>query len=211
MEVVHAVHAVDAGDGAGDGVGIDAGRRPFEQEVDRLAQHAPTTPENERGDAEGDDGVPVARAGETNEQRGSDDAGGRDGVAEHVQHGAADVDVVPPRFAQPQRDRAVEHERHGRGDEHGAAIDRLRRAQARNRLPEDVDRQRDERAGIDEGGEHAGAVIAVRLDGGGRPPLQPEGDEGEQQRERVGEVVDRVADQRERLRPHADGDFDHDE
>ena len=80
-----------------------------------------------------------------------------------------------------------------------------------DRFDEDVDRESDERSGIDECREHAGAVIAVRLFHRRLAAFELDRTEREQKRDAVGEVVKRVADQRQRMREVSDGELDRDE
>ena len=59
--------------------------------------------------------------------------------------------------------------------------------------------RRHQRQRVDERRQHAGAMIPVGLDLVGRLGLQVEAEPGEQQRQRVGEVVAGIGEQRQRV------------
>jgi len=80
-----------------------------------------------------------------------------------------------------------------------------------DRLDEDEDRESGERPRVDEARENPRALVAVRFFRRRRPPLQPDGEKRDEQREAVGQVVERVAGEREGVAEDADGQFGDDE
>ena len=91
---------------------------------------------------------------------GDHDAERRDRVAEHVQIGAADVEVVLRAAVQPDADHEIQDDR-GRGHaDHHDAVGGLRLTDSGDRFPADDDRNHQERDGIAEGREDADAVVA---------------------------------------------------
>ncbi len=64
----------------------------------------------------------------------------------------------------------------------------------------------EEAEGVDEAGEHAGALVAEGALVGGGAALEPEGDEAEGQGGEVGDVVAGFGDQRERMGADAENE-----
>src|SRR4029077_1837476 len=71
-------------------------------------------------------------------------------------------------------------------------------AQPLDRLDEDEDRERDEGSRVEERCDHSGAVVAIRLLRGRWTAFEAQCEQREEKRQRVREVMQRVADQRER-------------
>ena len=122
---------------------------------------------------------------------------------------AADVDVGVDSREQ-QGDAAV-HEHAGGGDvHHELGLHRLGRGEAVHGFDGDPDGEDEQRRGIHKCGEHSGALIAEGLGVGRGTALEVDGDEGEQQRERVRNVVPGLGDERERMGAES-GDEGHDD
>ena len=128
-------------------------------------------------------------------------------VAEHVQKRGADVQIVLASGAQPPHDGQVDEQSEARHPEHGALVDRAGRQKPPVTFEEDEKRQSEQRKGVHEGGQHARAVIAVSVPVVGRAGLEVVRHRRQQQRQRVGEVMARVGEQRETLRLHAGGEL----
>jgi len=152
--------------------------------------------EDERGDGEGKGGVDPGSAGEQDGEATDDDRSSRQGVPEHVDEDAADVDIVA-HAPEHGRDQAV-HEDAGGGDKHhDAGLYRGRLRKAMNRLDGDPTRNEDQRERVEECRENAGTLVAEGFFVGGGTGLEPDGDEGEHDGERVGGVMSGFRDQGE--------------
>ena len=140
------------------------------------------------------------QAGGADEQTGDDDARRRTGVAEHVEEGAADVEIVRAAAHEAERGAEVDDDTDGRHDRHDAARDRRGMAESVHRLDDDRadGDEQDARVGDRrEDGEAAHAVGAARRRAA---PREHGAGPGEDEREHVAEVVAGVGDQRERVR-----------
>jgi hypothetical protein len=75
---------------------------------------------------------------------------------------------------------------------HDSLLHRLRMPEPVHRFVDDPAGERQQREGIQEGGQHSGAMVAVGLGFVGRFGLQPESHPGQQQRPGIGEIVARI-------------------
>jgi len=117
-----------------------------------------------------------------------DDGGGGEGVAEHVQEDAADVDVAGE-LPEECGDEAV-HDDAGGGDRHHEVrLDGDGSGEAVDGFDGDPDGEHHERERVDEAGEDAGTLVAEGALVGGGARLEVDGDEAEGQGEEVGDVV----------------------
>ena len=136
------------------------------------------------------------------------DPEGGDGVAEHVEIGAADIQVVLRPVVQPESDREV-HDDRGAGDaDHRRAAGGLRLTDPGNRLPPDHEPDRHQGEGVGKRHEDADAVVAEGHALVGRLVGNPEGVPTESQRRGIGQVVPRVGEQRETVREPSTHGFD---
>jgi len=118
---------------------------------------------------------------------------------------AADIDVAAGAIEQ-QGDDAVHHDA-GTGDpHHQAGMHRLRVLHASEGLIKDEERDDDQRAGVDQGGQYSGPVVAVGFRRAGRARLQVDRDQRKQQGEKVGKIVPGLGQQREGMRSDASHD-----
>ena len=192
---VEVVDVDDAGDGLhrlADGGELEVARGAFEEDVEGFADDADGGVDDHAGDDEGEDRVsPHDYIAVWNEEDGGaayDDGGGGEGVAEHVEEDAADIDVAGE-APEEGGDGAV-HEDSGEGDEHHEArLDGDRVIEALDSGEGDPGGEDDEGGGVDEGGEDAGALVAEGLFFRGGTGLEVDGDEREQDGEEVGDVV----------------------
>ena len=83
-------------------------------------------------------GVDRIPSGREDDRRGHDRADRPEQVRQDVQVRAAQVQAVRLMLAQPERDEHVHQQARGRDHEHAAGAHRLRRVQARPRLPDDA-------------------------------------------------------------------------
>ena len=95
VQVVDVEDAVDGLHGVADVGELEIARGAFEEDVEGLADDADGAVDDHGGDDEREDGVdphcmPVKRMADATD----DDGGGGEGVAEHVEEDAADVDVA---------------------------------------------------------------------------------------------------------------------
>ena len=113
-----------------------------------------------------------------------DDRGGGERVAQHVEEDGADVDVAGG--APEERGDGAVHQDTGGGDgHHDARLHGDRSIDAMDGGEGDPSSEEDQRKRIDEGGEHARALVAEGLLVGGGAALEVDGDEGEAYGERV--------------------------
>ena len=103
---------------------------------------------------------------------------------------------------------AVQRQSQRRNHHHDGLVHRLRRAQPQHRLVKDPDRESHQRQRVDERREHAGPVVAVRLDLVRRLGLQVEARPRKAQRQCVREIVARIGKQRQGMRLQAGKQFD---
>ena len=137
-------------------------RRAFQQDVERLAHDGERTPENQRGDEDGEHGIDPVVPGEQDGGAADDDRGGRKRVAQHVNEGAADVDVA--RGGPEQGGDHAVHQHAGGGDDHhepGLHLNRL--AEAVDGRDGDPDGDHDQRERVEKGRQDAGALVAEGL------------------------------------------------
>ena len=90
-------------------------------------------------------------------------------IAQHVQRGAMDVEVLAVAAAQDLEADEVDHEADQRDPEHQTAKDLDRREQAAHRLDRDPADDREQGQAVDERGQHLEAMIAVRAAPVARP------------------------------------------
>ena len=150
-------------------------------------------------------------AGIPDGDRACDDRDRADRIAEHVDEGAADIEVVLARAAEREHDARVQNQAQSGDHDHDRLLDRLRIPQAQRALVEDPAGQADQGQGIHERRQHARAVIAVRFDVVRRLVLQVEADRRQQQRPRIREVMAGVGEESERVGLDASPDLDENE
>ncbi len=86
-----------------------------------------------------------------------------------------------------------------RDNQHRTAANIRRRAQTLNRFPEDVDRDRDQRRGVDDCGQHLRTEIPVRALCGRRSAGKPDRDQREGEGCNVGQHVSGIGQEGERI------------
>src|ERR1019366_10286191 len=91
---MHVEDAGNSGDGGADLAEFDRAGSAFEQDVEGFSDDGDGTPNDHAGDEEREEGVNPGHAGEQDACASGDDGRGGEGVAEHVQEDAADVDVA---------------------------------------------------------------------------------------------------------------------
>ena len=135
--------------------------------------------------------------GRRDQHAGDDDAERGDGVAEHVQIGAADVEVVLRPLLQPETDHQVDDDRGRRHRHHHRAVGDLRVTDPVDRFPADEDRDQHQRERVGQRREDADAVIAEGHPFVGRLVGNPERVPAEAEGGGVRQVVSRVGEQRQ--------------
>ena len=196
---VQVVDVEDAGDGCERGANIgqrDGAGRAFEQDIEGFADDGDGTPDNHTGDDEREDWVNPGHPGEQDACAAGDYCRGGEGVAEHVEEDAADVDVAGE-LPEKGGDGAI-HQDSGGGDiHHDACVDGDRRVEAVDGRESDPGGEDDEGERVDEGGEDSGALVAEGFLVGGGAALEVDGDEGEGDGEHIRNVVARFGDEGE--------------
>ena len=107
-------------------------------------------------------------------------------------------------------DHAVHQHAGGGHDHHQPGLHGDWRAEAMDGFNADPERDDDERGGIDEGGQHAGALVAEGPGVVGGARLEVDGGKAEQEGEKIGDVVAGLREQRERVGAQAGNEGDHD-
>jgi len=92
-----------------------------------------------------------------------DDGDRADGIAQHMHECGADIQIAVLLPAQTPHDAAVEHESERGHPQHGLFGDVAWAEKSFPSFVEDENRDAAERQRIDEGGQNAGAVVAVSL------------------------------------------------
>jgi len=194
VEVVDVEDAVDGLHGVADGGELHVARCALEEDVEGFADDADGAPEDHGGDDEGEDGVDPGHAGEEDGCAADDDGGGGEGVAEHVEEDAADVDVAGE-APEESCDGAV-HQDAGCCDvHHDEGLDGDWDGEAVDGLDGDPGGEDDEGGGVDEGREDSGALVAEGFLLGGGAGLEVDGNEREDDGEEVAEVVSSLGDE----------------
>ena len=140
--------------------------------------------------------------GEEDGGAADNDRGSRERVAQHVNEGAADVDVT--RGGPKQGGDYAVHQDAGRGDDHhqpGLHLHRL--TQPMDGRNGDPDGDQNQRQRVEKGCQDAGSLVAEGLLVGRRPSLKVDGDERQQQGQKVGYVMAGLRDQSERMGMHS--------
>ena len=125
-----------------------------------------------------------------------------------MQQRGAHVKVLIPRGAQSQADIEVDHDAHGGGDEHQPRSDRLWVLEALHGFVGDGDDDQDERDGVRQRGEDAGAVVPVRLALIGRTLGLGRGEPGQPQGDDVGQDMPGIGEQGQGVGEEAAGQLD---
>ena len=94
MKIVNVEDAGDRLHRIADGGELHVARCALEEDVEGFADDANGAPEDHGGDDDGEDGVDPCHAGKEDGCTAYDNGGGGEGVAEHVEEDAADVDVA---------------------------------------------------------------------------------------------------------------------
>ena len=188
MEIVDVEDAVDGLHGVTDGGELHVARRALEEDVEGFADDADGAPEDHGGDDERENRVDPGHSGEEDGCAAHDDGGGGEGVAEHVQEDAADIDVAGE--APEEGGHGAVHQDSGGGDvHHQARLNGDRDGEAVDGFDGNPGGEDDEGSGVDEGCEDSGALVAEGLLLGGRARLEVNGYEGKDDSEEVAEVV----------------------
>jgi hypothetical protein len=86
----------------------------------------------------------------------------------------------------------------------------LRMLQTPEGLVKDEERNRNQRHGVDQRGQNSRAMVAIGLGGTGRARLQIDGNQGQQQSEKIGKIVSGFGEQRQRMGTNAGHHQQHD-
>lgn len=180
--------AVDGLHGFADVTELQVARGAFEEDVEGLADDANRTPENHGGDQNGEDGIDPHETGEENARAPGDDGGGGEGVAEHVEEDAANVNVAG-RLPEERGDSSVHQNAGGSDQHHEPGLDGDGRSEAVEGFDGDPGGEDDESDGVDKGGKDASALVTEGLFGCGGAGVEIDGNEGEQDSKEVADVV----------------------
>ncbi len=168
-----------------------------------LADDAPGAHDDHGRDDEREQRVYPILVSDEDAESAEDDGGGGEGVAEHVQEDAADVDVAGE-LPEQGGDEAV-HDDAGGGDRHHeVGLDGDGSSEAVDGFDGDPYGERHERERVNESGENTGTLVAEGALVGGGARLEVDGDEAEGQGEEVGDVVAGFGDERERVSAEAE-------
>ena len=176
----------------------DAARRAFQKDVEGFADDADAGPEDERGDEQREGGVDPVVAGEQDARAAGDDGGCRERVAGHVEKGGAQVDVAG-HAPQQSGDHAVHHHAGGGHDHHEPGCTATGAREPVDGFDADPEGDDDERGRIDEGGQHAGPLVAEGLGVVGGAGLEVDGGKAEQEGQEIGDVVAGLGEQGQRV------------
>ena len=160
VEVVHrldARHALHRRSQRGD---VHLARGALEQHVQRLAQERPRARQHEEGDRHGHQRVHAVEAGGAHHQRAHDHADRRERVGHDLVVGAAQVEAGLGSRPQQERPRHVDQQSDARDQQHRAARDGPRIAEALPRLDQDVARHAQQQHPVRERREHLRPVVA---------------------------------------------------
>ena len=113
---------------------------PFQEDMDRTPEHPPGAPEDDEPDAHGDDGVQDEPAGKVDDEPAGDDSHRGGGVADDMEKGALDVEVVVGVPVEGGGGQQVHHQADGGDDEHGEAFHLFRMHEPPHRLVDDARR-----------------------------------------------------------------------
>ena len=191
VDVVNFLNAGNGEDGARDFFDLDALRAAFEKNVRGSAQDADAGPQNEKADGEAEDRVNPSEASVVNGDGAADDSDVRERVAEIVDKDAAEVEVFVAAH-DGERDAAVDGERGEGGPDHPALDDGDGSAEALNSFVAEPRGEENEENSVCEGGERAGAMVAVGFVGVGGTLRPAHGDPGDAERGDIGKIVDGV-------------------
>jgi hypothetical protein len=198
VDVVNFLDAFDAQNRAGYFFELHAAGQTFEQDVGALAQDAVAGPQDHRADGEADGGIDPVRARPVNRQRPGKNGHAGKSVACGVDDDRAQVQIVAA-LRQRQSDPAIHNQGEQRDPQHHSHVHRDRISQARIGFVEDVEGDDSEEQRIHERRQNSRAMIAVGFFARGRTLRQAHREPGNYERGNVGEVVDRIAHQGNRM------------
>ena len=196
MEVVNVDDAFDLLHGLADVGEVQAAGGAFEEDVEGFADDAEGAVKDHGGDEQGEERVDPLLVRHENTEAAEDDGGGGEGVAEHVEEDAADVDVAGE-LPEESGDGAVHDDAGGGDHHHEARLDGDGLGEAVDGGDGDPAGEDHEGEGVDEGGEDAGALVAEGVAVRGGAGLEVDGDEAEGEGEEVRDVVAGLGDERE--------------
>ena len=187
---------------------LEVSGRPFEQDVDGLAEEPPRARDDEERDGRAHQRIDGGPARERHRGGGEEHAARGERVAQHFQIGGSDVETGRgATVEQPRRDQVDAEAR--RGDGHHRPAEHLgRRQHALVGLDQDHEGHGQEQQRVDDGGQDLDAVVAERLLGRGRPGGNPDGEQRQADARHVGEHVAGVGGEGQAARPHRTQDLD---
>ena len=211
MHVVHLQHTFHLFDMVRDVVHVEALGHGVGAHAEALVQQAPGGDEDDHGDGEADDGVDDGPAGVLDDDAGDDHADRDQRVGQHVEEGAAGVDVVLLLAAEGPGGEAVDDDADGGGPDdevaaHVAGVEEFLYA-----LHHDGAHGDQEDDGVEQRDEHRGFAAAIGEALGGVAGSQLEGYHGQQEREDVAQVVAGIGKEAEGVADEARNGFDDDE
>ena len=210
MEVVDVQDAGNEAHGRGDFAEIEPAGEAFKQNIERFADDVPGAPNDETGDGQGEDGIDLGPAPDVDDEGTDDDGDRAEKVAQHVDEGTADIEIVLAGAIEAEHDPAVEGDTESGDPEHDEIVNRQRVQQAQGALVDHPNGEQDERKGVDERREDAGAVVAKGLLFVGGFVLQVDGEPRKQKGEGIGGVMAGVRDQREAVGADTEDQFERD-
>lgn len=176
-----------------------------------FAQQPPGAPQDHRHDRQPDHGIDPAPACEQHQRPGDDHAQRDRGIGNHVQPGAARIQVVTAP-AHEQQGRAEIDQKSDPGHDHdGDRGDLGRLDQAADGLDGDGPAREDQQDAVAQRRQHRRLAVAVGAPPRRRAPGQPGGAAGQTQAQHIGQVVAGICHQGRRLRDQAIAELDDDE
>jgi hypothetical protein len=207
VQIVHLQDAVEPGQIVPDIGKLDAARHGIQREVEAVARQAPAARGDDESDAQAHRGIDPEPAGDHDHQRRGDHAKRHAGVGRHVQIGAADIEIAVAAAHEHQRGATIDENTKRRNPDHGRTRHHRRLAQTIDRFDRDAADRDQQQTGIEQRGQDRRAPIAIGMRLRRPPARQPGRAPCEQQRDHVGQIVDGVRDQRQRIGGVAKGQF----
>ena len=190
---------------APDLLGVELARRRLHEHAARIAQQAVGGPEHGRCDQQRGDPVSLVKAGCDDQGAGDRGRDESEEVGEDVLEGALDVEAAALGARdQPQRTEVYRDPDQG-DDQDQAALDVGRLEQPPHTLDHDQHAEQQQRHPVHLRREDLGALEPVGEAAAGRALGQAQREQGEPDRDRVGEHVRRVREQRQRVGDDAGG------
>lgn len=206
VEIVNFLDALDGEDGAGDLFDLQFAGTALEEDVGGFAENADAGPEDEKADGEAEERIDPGEVRGVDDDRAGDDGDVGEGIAEVMDQDAAEIEVAAA-TDESEGDAAVDGEGGEGGPDHPGFDNLHGRAEALDGFVAEPEGEKDEEKGVGEGGQDAGAMIAVGFFGVGGAVGPAHGQPRDAEGGNVGEVVDGVVEEGDGMAEDAAEDF----